>query len=101
MRPKGLPKSGGRQKGTPNHATVATRKKSKEYFERILDDKRETLLWNRFIDLASQDSINFQAFRLAVQYKRGMPVQPQELKSDGQSGVIVWNIPAGAAANGE
>lgn len=35
-RPKGLPKTGGRQKGTPNHATAELR----QWLERLLNSKR-------------------------------------------------------------
>ena len=67
---------GGRKKGVPNKSTALKVELRKDYFERIMDDKRETAMWNRFLETPNQDPINWQAFKLAVQYKRGMPIQP-------------------------
>lgn len=83
-------KTGGRKKGTANRNTLATREQTKSFFERILDEETEAKFWRYFmsgyvIDPATNQIIpiplnvvSFQAFKRAVEYKRGMPVQPTE-----------------------
>ena len=68
-------KSGGREKGTPNKNCAAKRESTQEFFRRILDEEAEQKLWQAFFDGVNQNPIAFQAFKRAVEYKRGMPVQ--------------------------
>lgn len=94
--PTGGPRpNSGRPKGVQNHIVEAVKRKSISFFERILDDDTEAKFWRYFMtgyieDRILDDSgntINYQliklplepvawnAFKRAVEYKRGMPVQ--------------------------
>ncbi len=90
-RPKGLAKTGGRQRGTQNKNTPEKKEQVAEFFHRILDDEVEAKFWRYFMtgyqvatlpDGRSEiipiplNPVAFSAFRRAVEYKRGMPVQP-------------------------
>lgn len=90
-RPKGLAKTGGRQKGTPNKSTPEKKEQVADFFHKILDDEVEAKFWRYFMtgyqvvnlpDSSVQiipiplNPVAFSAFKRAVEYKRGMPVQP-------------------------
>jgi hypothetical protein len=85
-RPKGLPKTGGRQKGTPNKATVAV----KEAFRAAFDDLGGTAA---LVTWAKENPTQFyQLFSkliptevdATISGKAGAPaVQVQIVKSDG------------------
>lgn len=87
---RGWGTGGGRQKGTPNKKTAALKEATKDFFRRIVDDDVEAKFWRHFItgfELVPQndgtmqlvpiplDPVAWQAFKRAVEYKRGMPVQ--------------------------
>jgi hypothetical protein len=74
---------GGRQKGTPNRITAIKHTRIQEYFEKIVDDKREAQLWDHFMTDREPNPVNWQAFKRAVEYKRGMPVQPHSGEGGG------------------
>ena len=89
-RPVGLVKTGGRQKGTPNKSTPGKKEQTVSFFQKILDDEIEAKFWRYFmtgyetvmspsgemqIIPIPLDQVAWQAFRRAVEYKRGMPVQ--------------------------
>lgn len=86
----------GRPKGIQNQIVEAVKRKSISFFERLLDDETESKFWRYFmtgyiIDTQTDesgavintqiipiplDAIAWNAFKRAVEYKRGMPVQP-------------------------
>lgn len=70
-----MPRIGGRQKGTPNKITAIKRTHIQEYFQQIVSDKQESKLWDHFMNSPDPNIVNWQAFKRAVEYKRGMPVQ--------------------------
>lgn len=82
-RPRGIVKSGGRKKGTPNKKTAAERELTADFYARIVDDDTEAnfLRWfmTGFQIIDGQvvpippNPISYQAFKRAVEYKRGMP----------------------------
>lgn len=87
------PKTGGRTAGTPNKTTTAVREETIKFFQRIIDDEVEAKFWRFFITGYQEhvkedgtlqlikyelDPISFSAFKRAVEYKRGLPVQPVE-----------------------
>lgn len=82
-RPKGIVKTGGRKKGTPNKKTAAEREATADFFARIVDDEVEANFWRWFITgyqildgkvvAIPPNVVSFQAFKRAVEYKRGMP----------------------------
>jgi len=89
-RPLGIAKTGGRQKGTQNKNTPYKKEQCAEFFRRIMDDEQEAKFWRYFMtgyeaiglpDGSMQivpiplDPVSWQAFKRAVEYKRGMPVQ--------------------------
>jgi len=85
----------GRPAGLQNRIVEAVKRKSLSFFERILDDETEAKFWRYFMTGYVEDRvlddvgntvsyqiikiplepIAFQAFKRAVEYKRGMPVQ--------------------------
>lgn len=87
--------SGGRPPGAQNKIVEAIKKKSISFFERILDDETEAKFWRYFMTGYVVESITnsegqitncqivpiplnpvaWNAFKRAVEYKRGMPVQ--------------------------
>ena len=73
-------KTGGRRPGSKNKNTGLKAKKraedTKAFFARILPDERENKLWKKFTTESNINIVNFQAFKLAVAYKRGQPIQP-------------------------
>jgi hypothetical protein len=71
-------KTGGRSPGTPNKNAGLKRLKTQEFFEKILDDKKESVHWKKFMTGKAPDMVSWQAFKRAVEYKRGMPIQPNE-----------------------
>jgi hypothetical protein len=83
-------KFGGRQKGTPNKSRTAT----SEFFQRILTDTNEEKLWTYFMGHEDAE-IRFKAFRLAIEYKRGKPLQYDPTATDD------LGISFGAMTNGE
>lgn len=94
-RPKGLVKTGGRQKGTPNKKTIAEREATQDFFARIIDDETEANFWRWFttgfqivdgkVIPIPPNPVAYQAFKRAVEYKRGMPIQPISGAGEGSS----------------
>lgn len=68
-------KTGGRKPGTPNRNATEKRSAREDFFSRIVSDKEEMRLWNHFMTAAEPNIVNWHAFKRAVEYKRGMPVQ--------------------------
>lgn len=68
-------KTGGRKAGTPNQSTLEKRSATQVFFSSIISDKEEEKLWEHFLYEADPNVVNWQAFKRAVEYKRGMPVQ--------------------------
>jgi len=90
-KPKGLVKSGGRKQGTPNKTTTQVKEQAQEFFHLLIDDETEAKFWRYFmsgyvVDIQEDgtqriipiplDPIKWNSFKRAVEYKRGMPVQP-------------------------
>lgn len=84
----------GRKAGTPNKKTTEIKEATRDFFQRIMDDEIEAKFWRFFMmgyetsilpDGRMQiipipvDPVSFQAFKRAVEYKRGLPVQPVDL----------------------
>lgn len=80
----------GRKPGTPNKANMEMRLETKEFFSQLLDDETEARFWRYFMtgyvvdqlpDGTTQlvtiplNPIALNAFKRAVEYKRGLPVQ--------------------------
>ena len=97
-RPKGLVKTGGRQKGTQNRTTPEKKEQVADFFHKLIDDETEAKFWRYFmtgyvVDIQEDgsqkiipiplDPITWGSFKRAVEYKRGMPVQPVIGKFDG------------------
>ena len=97
-RPKGLVKTGGRQKGTQNRNTPEKKEQVASFFHALIDDETEAKFWRYFmtgyvvetLEDGSQkiipiplDSTKWASFKRAVEYKRGMPVQPIAARIDG------------------
>src|SRR5882724_3418298 len=95
---------GGRAKGTPNRFGLALREETKSFFEKILDDETEARFWRYFmtgyvIDETPEgkmqiipiplNAISWTAFKRAVEYKRGMPVQQAEITGADGSAVTI------------
>lgn len=85
-RPKGLPKTGGRQKGTPNKSTVAVKEAFREAFE-LLGGTQALVVW-----AADNPTAFYQLYSkliptevdATISGKAGAPaVQVQIVKSDG------------------
>jgi hypothetical protein len=112
-----MPKGGlrigaGRKEGTQNKFTEALKKSSVKFFERLLDDETEAKFWRYFmtgwtIDEETRSCIPiplnktcWEAFKRAVEYKRGMPIA---LKSETEIDVeMAFGIMAGGETiNGE
>lgn len=68
-------KTGGRKPGTPNKNALEKRTATQVFFTRILSDKEEEKLWDDFLTGPDPNVVNWQAFKRAVEYKRGMPLQ--------------------------
>lgn len=68
-------KTGGRKPGTLNQNTLEKRTATQVFFTRILSDKEEEKLWDDFLTGPDPNVVNWQAFKRAVEYKRGMPLQ--------------------------
>jgi len=81
----------GRTKGTPNKKTTEEREQTQDFFRRIVDDEIEAKFWRYFITGYEMinlpngsvqivpiplNPVSFSAFKRAVEYKRGLPVQP-------------------------
>ena len=80
---KGHKTGGGSRKGKPNKSTEVKRQLGAE----ALPDKLEKELWAEF--LSSDDAhIKWEAFKLAKQYKSGMPPKAPQDKEGGQTIVI-------------
>lgn len=80
---KGRKTGGGSRAGKPNKNTVAKRALGAE----VLPDKLEKALWAEF--LGSEDAhIKWEAFKLAKQYKSGMPPKAPQDK-DGNQTIII------------
>ncbi len=103
----GLAKTGGRQKGTPNRSTPGKKSKIESFFHDLLDDETEAKFWRYFmsgyvVDTQADgtqriipipvDPVCWSSFKRAVEYKRGMPVQPIAAKFEGALQVIVEHI---------
>lgn len=80
----------GRKPGTQNKTAEAVKAKAVSYFERLLDDETEAKFWRYFmtgyvVEVQEDGSeriipipinpVTWAAFKRAVEYKRGMPVQ--------------------------
>ena len=102
--PKGHAKYGGRSKGTPNKFSIILREETKSFFDKILDDETEARFWRYFMtgyvidatpDGKTQilpiplNPISWTAFKRAVEYKRGMPVQQAEISDPSGAGVTI------------
>lgn len=87
----------GRPKGVQNKIVEYVKVKSVSFFERILDDDTEAKFWRYFMtgyiidtlpDGSNQiisipvDATCWNAFRRAVEYKRGMPIQPIDFSGE-------------------
>lgn len=105
----GLIKVGGRRKGTPNKRTSRQRADTREFFDGILDDETEAKFWRYFTTGYEQlettdgrvqivplplNTVAFAAFRRAVEYKRGMPVQITEIAGGQALKIIIEHINA-------
>jgi len=87
----------GRKPGTSNRVNQEMRELAKGFFERLLDDETEAKFWRYFMTGWTVDGktgscipipinqVCFNAFKRAVEYKRGMPVQP--VASESASGL--------------
>lgn len=92
-RPRGIVKTGGRRKGTPNKNTAAQREATQDFFARIVDDEVEAKFWRwmmtgyQILDgqviAIPPNPVAFQAFKRAVEYKRGMPKEVIEHSGPG------------------
>lgn len=80
---KGRKTGGGSRAGKPNKSTVAKRALGAE----ILPDKLEKAKWAKFLHSTDQH-IEWEAFKLAKQYKSGMPPKAPQDKEGGQTIVI-------------
>ena len=95
----GARRGAGRKAGTQNKVTEALKGKSIDFFAAILDDETEARFWRYFMtgyvvdvheDGTSQilpipvNPTCYKAFQRAVEYKRGMPVQPITGSRDGE-----------------
>lgn len=93
----------GRKPGVQNKKTEATKAKAISFFEKLLDDETEAKFWRYFmsgyvveiLENGEQkivpiplNPVMFAAFKRAVEYKRGMPVQT--VQGTGKSGEIVF-----------
>lgn len=80
----------GRKRGTQNKFTEAVKAKAASYFEKLLDDETEAKFWRYFmtgyvVEILADGTeriipipvnpVTWAAFKRAVEYKRGMPVQ--------------------------
>jgi hypothetical protein len=74
-KPKG--KRGGRKPGSKNKKTIATKQQTQEFFDCIVPDKWEARQWKRFLK-SKNEKICWEAFKLAVAYKRGKPIERSE-----------------------
>jgi hypothetical protein len=68
--PQKLAHAGGRPKGRRNKKSIGAILAIGEFFTNAI----EVAGWNRLLNSAD-DGVFFQAFKLAVQYKRGLPAQ--------------------------
>lgn len=90
-RPRGLAKTGGRKKGTQNKNTPEKKEQVEEFFHALIDDETEAKFWRYFmtgyvVDIQEDgsqkiipiplDAVKWSSFKRAVEYKRGMPIQP-------------------------
>ncbi len=97
-RPRGIIKTGGRKKGTPNKKTAMEREATAEFFARIIDDEAEAGFWRWFVSgfqivygkvvPIPPNPVSFQAFKRAVEYKRGMPKEVIEHTGSGGGPVM-------------
>lgn len=94
----------GRPKGSPNKRTARQRLETRDFFNGILDDETEAKFWRYFTtgyeQLETSDGrvqiiplplnpVAFAAFKRAVEYKRGMPVQITEITGKNGDGIQV------------
>lgn len=70
-----MPKS---RKGIPNKVTAAAKAETQSFFKRIIDDEKEAEMWQHFLMGTETNIICWQAFKRAVEYKRGMPKETVE-----------------------
>lgn len=76
-KPKGLPKTGGRVKGTPNKSTLEIRAIMGEVLERVpMADKLITLLGS------SNESVQLETCKFIAAYKFGKPKESLELSGN-------------------
>lgn len=68
--------------GTKHRVSKASKICTKDYFKRVIDDNEEGRLWKHFLAGNEENVIAWNAFKRAVEYKRGMPIQPKELSGD-------------------
>jgi hypothetical protein len=66
---------GGKREGSgrPKGANLASTVAKRSWGAKILPDKREIADWKKWLD---DPRVGFEAFKLAVAYKHGKPVQP-------------------------
>jgi len=106
-RPTGLAKTGGRQKGTQNKNTPEKKEQVEQFFHALIDDETEAKFWRYFmsgyvVDIQEDgtqriipiplDPIKWSSFKRAVEYKRGMPIQPVVGKFEGEITVKVRHV---------
>jgi hypothetical protein len=65
---------GGRKKGSRNKVTKGAR----DYFASIFTEEMENQGWDKFLN-HENPQIAFEAFKRAVEYKRGKPISRTEL----------------------
>ena len=102
MRPTGLAKTGGRKKGTQNKSTPQ-KERGVSFFQLLIDDETEAEFWRYFmsgyvVDIQEDGSekiipipinpISWASFKRAVEYKRGMPIQPIAARIDGTVQIV-------------
>lgn len=71
----------GRKKGTPNAVTKAKKAAAAIFLPDVLEND----LWNEFLHQADP-RIKWEAFKLAVAYKKG---QPPRAKEDNEAGKVI------------
>jgi hypothetical protein len=79
-KPKG--KRGGRKPGQKNRKTLVSKQLTQEFFDRVVPDKWEARQWKRFLK-SKDEKIRWEAFKRAVEYKRGKPIERSETSGAG------------------
>lgn len=71
--------NGGRPKGSKNKRTEL----AQDFLAKVLSDRVEKRSWQRFLN-SGDEKTAFEAFKLAVQYKRGCPPKSLEVSGGGE-----------------